>query len=353
MMKRALLGGLLLFLIAGCGSQEPVAVPDQGPDSDSARHVQDKPEPPQEETPDTEPPEAADDQGEPDAGTHEPLSSSGRFSRELKVLYLEQRPSFQWRYLNDVIRRDTELIYQSFLFDADPGWRQPVSSGSRDVEPLQAPFWDGALVRDKQSFLDIGYDVVMLGDIDPVSQFWRREYWEWLEAFVQQGGGLILLPGSGMHNRLHMGVEAARRLHPVDLRIPPSQVPRVDTSTMKYWGRTQPNHDLFKMSAVPERNDELWGVETDGEFARGQLRGLYWYHPTAGAVEGATVLGRVAVPGKPISEGDVVVATMDYGKGRVLWIGSDDTWLWREYFGDHYFYRFVTNAFRHVTKDGV
>jgi hypothetical protein len=82
-----------------------------------------------------------------------------------------------------------------------------------------------------------------------------------------------------------------------------------------------------------------------------ELHGLYWYHPTGGPAEGATVLARVAREGHAIEEGDVLCAVKSHAKGRVLWMGSDDTWLWRQHVGDQHFYQFWQNALRFVTKD--
>jgi uncharacterized membrane protein len=335
-MRWVCLMGLFVFVIAGCGS--PAAVVDPAPEAEA----------------DSAP--AASETVEHDnsfrAHTRDRVSEAGGFSRELKVLYLEQRARYQWRYLDQALVRDRQLKYQGFLFDALDGWRQPVSIHAEDLRPLRAPFWDGEVVTDKQTFLDMGYDVVILGDICVVSGQWRREYWEWLEAFVQQGGGLILMAGSGANPQQYANNSIARRLYPVSLDLPDWHARLVDTTAVKYWGRTKPDHPLFAVSEDSQRRDELWGVEADGKFTRGQFRGLYWYHPTGGAAEGATVLARVANPGQPISEGDVLLATKDYGEGRVLWVGSADTWLWREFFGDHYFYKFWSNAIRHITKDG-
>ena len=42
----------------------------------------------------------------------------------------------------------------------------------------------------------------------------------------------------------------------------------------------------------------------------------------------------------------VLMATMDYGNGRTLFIGVDELWRLRWSFGDHYYYRFYGEAIR-------
>lgn len=280
------------------------------------------------------------------------------YSRELKVLYIEQRFRWQARVLNEALKRDKGLRYQGFFFDALDGWTQPTSQWSdevkREVRPLQWPFFaNGTVVREKKDFLDIGYDVVILGDIDPASKFWRAEYWDWLDSFVDAGGGLILMAGQGNNPSMYVNNETARKLYPVNLDLPDGYENMVNRKKLKYYGLTEEGreHELFHLSDDEGRNAELWGGESDDKYVPGELHGLYWYHATGGAAEGATVLARVVKSGEAINDGEILAATKSHGEGRVLWMGTDDTWLWRQWVGDHYFYKFWQNAMRWVAAD--
>jgi hypothetical protein len=109
-------------------------------------------------------------------------------------------------------------------------------------------------------------------------------------------------------------------------------------------------HELHRLSSNNARNDELWGSIREGNFQRGMLHGLYWYQPTGGIKPApALALSRVQREGK-VSEGEVLTAAMPYGSGMVLYVGSDDTHYWREFIGDHYFYRFWQNGMRFVAS---
>lgn len=279
--------------------------------------------------------------------------------RKIKVLYIEQRFRWQARYLNEALKRDKKLEYQGFFFDAQDGWTQPTSNYDeevkRTVQPLRWPMYgNGKIIREKEEFFKLNYDVIILGDIDPASEFWRFEYWDWIEEWVsRQRGGLILLAGSAHNPRSYVNNEKARSLFPVELDLPTNYDEMVKTSVLKYWRLTPAGraHEVHRLSSNPERNDELWGSVREGVFAAGQLKGLYWYQPTGGIKPApAVALSRVTRDGPITGEGDVLTAAMPYGNGMTFYCGSDDTWLWRQYVGDYYFYRFWQNSIRFVAS---
>jgi hypothetical protein len=89
----------------------------------------------------------------------------------------------------------------------------------------------------------------------------------------------------------------------------------------------------------------------EGNYEPGELHGLYWYQPTGGIKPApAVALSRMARQGAVTGEGDVLTAAMPYGNGMTFYCGSDDTWLWRQWVGDYYFYGFWQNAIRFVAS---
>lgn len=279
--------------------------------------------------------------------------------RKIKVLYLEQ--SFRWeaRSLNEALKRDKKLEYQGFFFDAEEGWRQPVSGYDEEVKkkvkPLRAPFHDGSkVIREKEDFFKLNYDVIILGDVDPAGNNFRLEYWDWLEEWVSRHrGGLILLAGMRHNPADYVNIEKARSLYPVELDFPANYETLVNTAQEKFWRLTPAGraHEVHRLSSNQERNDELWGSVRDGNFTRGQLAGLYWHQITGGIKPApAVALSRVVREGQVAGEGDVLTAAMPYGNGMVFYCGSDDTSRWRELVGDHYFYRFWQNSIRFVAS---
>lgn len=280
--------------------------------------------------------------------------------RKIKVLYIEQGFRHEARWLNDNLKRDKKLLYQGYFIEADEGWPQPISlydeEVKKQVSPLRAPFFDGKkIIREKDEFLKLNYDVLILGDIDPDGREFKIEHWDWIEEWVSKNqGGLILLSGMRYNPKAYANFERAKALYPVEIdNLPSDYDSRVDTRRLKYWRLTPAGraHEVMRLSSNPERNDELLGSVVDGNFRPGQLDGLYWYAPGANLKPApAQALVRVVNEGKVTSEGDVLVATQPYGNGVVLYVGTDDANRWRQFVGDIYFYRFWQNAIRFVAS---
>ena len=209
------------------------------------------------------------------------------------------------------------------------------------------------MVRKKGGLIQLDYDVVIVGDVEPDSFLWHPEYWDWLEAWVKQGGGLILISGSAHNPRDYVNCESFRKLCPISLDFPDGYESAVNSNIIKHLARTRQgrDHELFNLASDESRRDELLGSEIEGRFRPGALHGLYWYQVTGGAVKGATVLARVAREGGSVAEGEPVVVTQEYGEGRVLYLGTDDFHYWREFVGDYYFYKFWQNAVRWAAND--
>jgi hypothetical protein len=268
------------------------------------------------------------------------------YSRDVKILYVEQGFRWQARALNDALKRDRSVAYQAFFLDAQKGWTQPVSQYDeaikRRLHPLQHPFsFKGAPAETREEFLGMSYDVMLIGDLNPADERIPAYYWDWIDEWVRDGGGLILAAGQHHHPAAYLNNAAFRRLHPFDLNVPEGEI---DTRVMKHWGLTTEGRKHGICALSHESNDEAWGGEESGEYKRGLLNGLYWYAQAGNPVSGTTVLARVAREGERISAGAPLLAVREHGRGRVVWIGSDDTHYWREMVGDHYFYRFWQNA---------
>lgn len=280
-----------------------------------------------------------------------PGRAASGYSRALKLLYVEQRFRYAARFLNEALKRDTGLRYQGHFLDAAANWQQPVSlmRGMDEPEPesLKAPFYaDGREIESRDEFLSQGYDVVIIGDVDMASI--KLEHWDWLKEHVRDGGGLIMLCGRAHHPQEYHNIDAYTDLCPVVLRDRLA-LGNVDTQKVKYHGLTADGegHEVMDLAD----NAELWGDEEDGTYEAGKLHGHYWHYAGATAKPDATVLARVAHEGEAIADGDPLVVARELGDGRVLWLGTDDQWYWRQFEGDKYFYKFWQNAIRWTAND--
>jgi hypothetical protein len=92
--------------------------------------------------------------------------------------------------------------------------------------------------------------------------------------------------------------------------------------------------EWLALADTPDENNEVW---------QKKLLGFHWYYPVTKLKPAATSL--VVNPRAPkIGEGNdaqpmPLMAAHAYGKGQVLWLGTDETWRWRWNYQDKYFVR--------------
>lgn len=313
-----------------------------------------QPAPPDNPTPEPDKTETAEPTKAPEESSGFSVESvrksfPGQYARDLKLLYIEQSPRWQWRAMNEMFKRDKGLRYQGFLIDAQEGWTQPTSIWSdeikKEVHPLRAPFYDTQKARKvttKDEFLALGYDVIIIGDVSVSETGFQLEYWDWIQEFVANGGGLVLLAGKGFEPTEHGKSESYLALQPVTID---AGDPFPGGNVMHYYGIVDStlDHPALRLSDSLERDTEHWGREVEGKYEQGQLNGFYAHANVTAVADDATVLMRRATNGEPVADGTPILVVRPHGKGRVLFLGTDDTWLMRELVGDFYFGRFHRN----------
>lgn len=260
---------------------------------------------------------------------------------KLKILYVDGRPRFEYRHLSDALTRDRNVSVHVLLADADPGYRQrrSIEGGVESISAFPR--------TEKELF---AYDVVILGDIAPDASRGLfadpDQQMAWLERFVEEwGGGLIFLAGPEAN-------PARFRNTPLEALLPVELGDGTDsgfTDEEVFPLRTTlgRGHALLQLEPDPThsgRNEDLW-VGPPGV----RLRGFYWTAPVGREKVGTEVFLRhpTAIPSGQ-AEGRALLASMWYGRGRTLLVGTDEVWRWRELQGDRFFYRFYSNAIRFV-----
>src|SRR5205085_9973634 len=90
----------------------------------------------------------------------------------------------------------------------------------------------------------------------------------------------------------------------------------------------------------PGRNQNAWAY----------MPPFYW----SAAVERPSPAATVVAWNGSVAEGCYgklpLIAHHYAGQGRVLFVGTDSTWLWRQNVGDRYFYKFWGQAIRFVAR---
>lgn len=237
-------------------------------------------------------------------------------NERLKVLVVESRPRWEYRYLRNALSRDPGVELSCLLFHPEldkqgGGSRDYIKEFPRSIEELSP------------------YDVVFLGDVgmEPGQLTW--EQCQWLAGLVQQqAAGLVFLPGL-VGKQFSLLESPLGNLYPVVL----------DASQPSGWGSAAAGHLelteagrrslLTRLADTPEETAEVWA----------NLPGFQWYAPVVRAKAGSDVLAVHAEVANNYGRIPLMVART-YGVGKVLFMGTDGAWRWRRGVEDKYHYRF-------------
>lgn len=246
----------------------------------------------------------------------------------LRLLFIEDEPSWEWRFVKEVFHRDPLVGpegFRTFLRSADPQ--------VRERNPLFVP----VLRMPRREFFS--HDVVILSDVP--ADMLTDGFCEQLEQFVSQfGGGLVVLAGP----RFGPGEWARSSLEPM---LPVQVSPQVRLRDRPFEPARTPEAaltDFMQLGDTPEENEKAWA----------NLGGVPWYYPVERIRPLAGVLA--AHPTDLCLDGKTpqpIVAIQRYGRGEVVYIGFNEWWRLRRKYGDLYYRRFWGQlihrlAMRHV-----
>jgi hypothetical protein len=256
----------------------------------------------------------------------------------IKVLYVEGRPRWQYRYLKDILLRAPNVRAQCLLQSAAADF---IQESTKDVP---------ALTRFPPTRKDLfQYDVVILGDIAPddldkgfLSRPTTMDLLSELQEFVELGGGLIMVAGQ-LHAPRDFRDTPIADILPVE--IGDQEEERAAVQDRDRFRPHLPDwelpHRIVALENEPKLNQRLLEDDAVG------LPGMWWYAPVRRPKPGAEVI--LVHPSNANRFGPhVLMAATRVPAGRTLWIGFDETWRWRMPLGDRYTERFWRAAIRDV-----
>jgi hypothetical protein len=233
----------------------------------------------------------------------------------IKVLLVESVPRWEYRYLRNALDRDPGVDVACLLFHPSLG-----KTGSGHGYLPAFPATQEELSK---------FDVIFLGDVGIDEGQLTLEQCKAIKGLIQnQASGLIFMPGM-RGNQLSLAQSELEPLYPVVM----------DHSQPKGWVNGSParfeltepgRHSLLtKLEDMNDANSERWE----------NLPGFHWYAPVVRAKSGSEVL---AIHGTETgSQGAIpLLVTKTFGTGKVLFLGTDNAWRWREGVEDKYHYRF-------------
>ncbi len=243
-------------------------------------------------------------------------------SKKLKILYVEDEPRYEYRYLHNAILRDTTLDFACLLLSGDN-----VNGGGEGNFPIK-----GFPATEKELF---DYDIVVLGDV-PRSYFSETQL-QALRRFVEDRGASMLV----IAGEQHMPHEYAGT--PLE-----AVLPTVITSAPAHVVTDEPFR--WQLTTEGRRSPIMQLDENDAENARiwATLPGMFWAAGVPRVKPGATVLATHST--RRNADGFYpIVAYQPFGAGKCYLELVDSTWLWRWRVGDRFFYRYWGQVFRTLT----
>jgi hypothetical protein len=247
---------------------------------------------------------------------------------KLRVLYVEGLPRWDFRFLKNAMRRDhglggrTTKDQPDILLEAE--WR-------RQPPPQQAQ----ALPRKLDELAE--YHTVILGDASP--KLLTPEFVELLAKSVRERGvGLIV--EAGPLAMPHAYDDRLQDLLPMKLR---PQAAGLEAHVARPFRlEITPEgaiHEAMRLYDDPGRNRNTWS----------HMPTFYWCAAAERAAPAASVLAwNAAVEGRYGKQ--PLVAYHYAGEGKVMLVGTDATWLWRQNVGDRFFYKFWGQSIRFVAR---
>jgi hypothetical protein len=235
---------------------------------------------------------------------------------KLRVLVVESFPRWEYRYLRNALSRDPGVEVSCLLFHPDLG---KVGGGNKDY------------IKEFPAGLDelSMFDVVFLGDVGLEDGQLTTENCRLLKGIVEhQASGLVFMPG-GRGRQASLAETELDDLYPVIM----------DELQPDGWGSRTPGH--FELTELGRRSllTRLADTRDDNLSVWEDLPGFQWYAAVVRAKTGCeTLAGHQDITNK---HGRIpLLVTRTFGAGKVLFMGTDGAWRWREGVEDKYHYRF-------------
>jgi hypothetical protein len=254
----------------------------------------------------------------------------------IRVLYIEDLPRWEYRYVKNCLRRvDPSIQMQAVLFDASPKF---VQEHSDELPPLKAlPATEKELLQ---------YHVVLIGDVPPerlgANEEQRQRWLDMLVKFVEFGGGAGFLFGDAAMPERYRNTPL-QDLLPVVLEDPAwlaNNKPRRDVSFRPVLDNPLQPGEILLLQRDPSLNRKLW---EEG------LPGFFVYQPVLRSKPGTTVLLRHPTDENRYGKRPIAVAG-PHPRGNTFFIATDETWRWRDPYGEAYQDAFWRNVVRYLAQ---
>ena len=244
----------------------------------------------------------------------------GAKKESIKVLVIETRPRWEYRFIRNALSRDPGVDVDCLLLHPNHGKGDGpdyIQSFPDKLEELQK------------------YDVVFLGDVGIGKDQLTKEQANLLAGLVkEQASGIVFIPGP-LGNQLTLKDTDLEPIIPIifDETKPKGLSDEVPSPlNLTTPGKTSL---LTLLGNNEAENPKIWR----------NLPGFYWCAAVKKTKAGASVLATHA--NRKNSYGSIpMLVTKQAGSGKALFLGHDSAWRWRRGVEDLYHFRFWKNVAR-------
>lgn len=246
---------------------------------------------------------------------------------DIKVLLLDGMARWDFRFIKNAVLRDNGLAGRmqeepDVVLEAE--WKR--------IPPEQR----GALLpKTLDEFAE--YHTIILGDVSPEMMTPDMQALL-LQAVREKGVGLVV--EAGTQSMPHRYDQSFQEVLPVRLK---SGVPGVEAPVYEPFTILVSSdglvHETMRLYDDPGHNHRVWS----------HMPPYYWCAAAEQPAPAATVLAWN--PQLETRFGKTPLIAWHFaGEGKVMFIGTDSTWAWRQNVGDRYFYKFWGQAIRFVAR---
>jgi hypothetical protein len=259
-----------------------------------------------------------------------------------RVLLVDGEARWEFRYLRNALARDQRVALEAAVFD-QPQNENMTALTYPTALPARPASEAGAGAHQDQPDPLGAFDVIIMGDVDPADI--TPETWARLESYVAERGGTLVLGAGPRHWATQAAGATVRKLLPVldpqPITVPPDAVDPAHLS-LPPGTALRPTHaagsdpgawPMLQLASDPEASLQVWA-------GLPRLPWLLAGKPKPGATVLATAGDAADAKADISADAAVVIAAQPYGLGKVLWVGTGDTWRWRHRVGDTYHHRF-------------
>lgn len=234
--------------------------------------------------------------------------------RPIRVAYFDGYPRWEYRYLKNLLVRESSVRSSVSLLAAQ---RKFIQEGS---DPLVS------LPRTMEEWRQ--FDVVILGDLRP-EMFSREQLAQLRDHVSRNGAGLLMIGGAGPMPAAWRGTPVAD-LVPFGAGSGEATGAAMELFLEPVLMTPTPAADRLGLLKLGDAGTPAWPVALENAEAGWSALRLAQKVDPARVKPAAEVLATATPASRAGSPGDSpLVLTMRYGAGRVVYVATDEIWRWR------------------------